>query len=1750
MSTMIVPAVFYTLFALSFLVLMLMMKPEVSAEMYEAAVERFQTTPWSQIPRRTIHDVRGGPDVYMWLREVFVNELFRDFPADGLSSMYCTPESPCVLGEGHVMKDTDCAAFLVKGTRNCASYMGSDTDCCEPCLDSDHKTCPFFNISSQSYKVANTTSVDDLSSNCADPMPPWLEELSGWQMEQDPSWEEASTTTSNSPPRSFTFCPERVPKVQVDMETMESRKQRFLMIADYNRVLMARLSLKRFQLVDSSSTSYANAYPKVMRSRFASASTDDPGAESRETFGDTEQFQYQEGGGYYAAGAFVDYIDFTDTSKDEVLRSIARLEENYWFDLNQASFVLEMVLFNGNVDKFLYVSFVFEHGFSGQTSVTLRASALELTLHDPSRPESYVRFILYLLIIGLFIYFLKNEFDDMSADVVAYFSNFMALLHMTSLVLCAVSIILYIRVALNYDYLMFELPLPRDFQMRVAEFESLVTLSDSMATFSYVIGWNSCLIYIRLISLLIGLAPDSGIVFNTITQVRFHLLGFLAMFVILTVAFCLGGYFLLGAGSWLFSTWTGSFMTTTRAILRESHYHQIMEACPELGFMFFFSFHLTFLIARQPMLSMIIHGYFLEKERMKQLSDTDRYPMKRFWRQLQVWIRNNSSFLNRIAVSLNQILFGSGDGGSMRINYEQVSALRDGRATRPRLRSVRYELKGEDYGHSDGNDPAKDVTLRYSDPFYPNGMMQYYVEEVQPEGAAEENKVQKGFRLIGIQKSRGTIDYEKFRDYKRFHSLEERELDGYSKKTQNILSELQDSLPVTLEFEGGVKPTSKECIGLILFSIIFVVCGTLIARVPHSESLSAVVDNAAKNVRWYEHSPARVRTFDSLSSWDDAQIWVTKSLERGAYACSDTDTDCKRARDDWFLWTGENSVVGESRRSLGLPLTYTPAAANGMSIGYIPFVQPANPEKSTVKNDLSGRTLEYNVGVMPHNNVRMTFQTACYEAHPSSRFRKGYPTRLHPALSSSWGCSDDSCMKSLIEDDVTCLDADGNFKYQGGAFGLTGYQSGVEYRYSVEGSRAGLGGVVIGLGGSTQEARKVLRLVARDRVVNDAISVVFETVSYNGNVNLFTFTEIKFNLLSTGKFDKKIRSVVFPLAQFSLGKHSEQQTFNTIHMFAIIHLVFCILFSCYLIYDLFIQYNITKELQRAVYMFPIDFFTEDWWNFIDAASMIINVFVIVSLFKFYLVEATFNEFETFWPFYSWTLDRFRFLPSMGLEDKDPISQFQYAAALYEEFTMYLGFNGLLMMLRTIKYLGAFPQLRLIMTTMASTIYEVAIMTLVYSALDVGFVMIAMLRFGIVFFDQYGTASDSLAENFLGMLGNFRYTPIQKNDPLFSFFFFPVSNAVFYVLLTLYLAAMVYRWQITRRDAQEFALHTLTTRIYEALQPRKRHVEDTQNAMTSLDGSFWKKCGVLEQLSRIDEIGIIRAGASKQQLALKAAGLGAESGAAATDAGALAVSADAEADGLALNGEEANKQFFSIFRKAHMDIASQICKRPDTTFATAGAADGTATAAAGEALPGAGVGGLLDADADREGARSGAAASRDLAEDGDMADSDDGAPIELGIIEDQVLTGTASAIEARLARLLEESGHPAEEIWLDALVTVMEAAGTLTALQKFFLPMPMIQPKKVHEWGNFNQKKIKMERRLDLFLKMLQEETRIKYFFFLKDSASAKERVLKQQSLVLTDYLEQLDEQIGTLQDEIRVLERRSADMRMHIAPLL
>jgi len=1763
---MVAPTLLYMVYAVCFVVFLGMMGRQTSSDMYAAAMHRFEASPFRQNPPRNLHDVRGSRQVYEWITNAFIPQLYRFAPTQFDSQNYCTESYQCTLGEGRTDSDAHCAGSLVAGRNNCPSYLGRGGSCCEPCTG---PLCPNITVTTVEGDFLSTSQAPNLSGSCADTMPSWLQDLSQWTR---PDARRLQAKQPNQVP--FVFCPERMSPVPSSANVRTASEKHPFMLGNYNRVMMGRASLKRVKIIPHESKAFLNAYPMRMSSTRISAYSYSSN-ENTAAFGDPSKrsYSYGDGVGFNGAGGFIQFVDFDQ--QERVKEQFAILDRDYWFDLNQGSFALELMLFNGNVNKFLYVSFAFEHDFSGTTKVTVTAAPLELSLHDLSMPEAWLRFLLYITIVVLFCYFVKSEVEEFSADWTNYLSDFMTVVHVTSLAMTAYCIILYMSITLSYTYLHYEF---REFEVKLTkhqEFEDLANLAINMEHFMATLSVTTFLICIRCISVMTTLIPQTGLVVNSVLHVKYNLTAFCTAFSVLMIAATITSYFFFGARVEAFSTITYSIITTIQMVMKDPICHVLQRGDEQMGYGYFIIFHLFFLIVQQSLLSILIGGYFTERSRIDKLRDADRYPMHRLSRKTSEFIRNNCTIITRCFLNLQQLIFGSPVGGSARVNHEQVAMLRDKRVTQPRMRTLVYEQKQEE--ETEQFDLLADLKFRTVPPFFPGGMMQFYVDFVTPGGPASDVAVQVGFRLLEIKTAAGP-DRLKFRLY-------DEATDSVKHDPQKVLRDLK-KLPLTLVFEGRAKPLTWECGFQMGFMTVFLVWALVVVRCTDSFQQHMVHEHALVSPQWYVSSPMRIKSFDNIASMGDVAKWVQVavvdteygcSAEINGVACSTTGfgLNAKGGRKSWFLWRGlgeQGDLTKIMEEAAKVPPLYTmPLAAQGLSVGFVPLTPPVslagegrycgteglgNPDRcycdGAVKfgygvnwtawkpttlfalcssknfgDPLPGQTKicmcredaaitertvrlqNYNLGVMPHNHVRMTFQTPCFVDNKEDRWKYGVRWILDSVMSSDVTCADSACMQEEMEKRQVCLNDQGEVKGDNGK--VRGEWSGINYTYSKVGSYAELGGFTVGFGNTQAEATVMSSILDRDQIFKrKAVSAVFELVTYNANFDLFAYVTIKFSVQSTGKLVKDMTSTVFPLRLFSMGSKggSHAETILCWILF-VLYMLCAVVFTIRVFRDLYIQSCISKALLSPSYQFLMDFFTEEWWSVVDILILILNIMIIETLFEFMLIESVASVRNGI---KSWS-GSYAFALKSDLNTVDRYREFARAASLYNRFNIVVSLNGLFLIIRSLKYFSGVMALRMILTAISRAIQELILVTTISFIVLGGFVLIFFIHFGVKF-PLFGNSSDAFVNLFMFVLGRFGIDSLIRESPLFCLCFFPIFYMLFFLLLNMLLAAIVFSWKDVRRDAQEFSFSSALSTLRDSAPWHAQRTKDEKEDMnlTKLNVDFWQKLSILRFVNTLDELGKITV-AKRSQPQLKGTEI-TEDGEDDRDEAEIENEEDI---GFNFDSTEDQKKFLKVFRKAHMELASRMCRMGEPSKRDNGGGVGL----------------------DEHGGRQ-------PKEEAALAKTDGHNGTIIGIVEDEQPDEQVEQIIAMLGRKLGETDHISSEIWLDALLTVLEnradtnSVSAIEKLQAFFLPMPMITPKKPQEWNAFKEKKVKLELRLDSFVKWLQEIARLQHLAYLKEMTESKERVLKQQSLVLTDYLETLDEQIKKIEEELQELEREKS----------
>lgn len=1303
-------------------------------------------------------------------------------------------------------------------------------------------------------------------------------------------------------------------------------------------------------------------------------------------------------------------------------------------------------------------------------------------------------------------FFFSNEISDISSESLDYFKRPAAIIQVVTITFSVVCIIYYTLLVLNYWYINFTFPMTANVEDEETVFRRLLMLASRSETFNTLLSFNTCLVFSRCVMLMSRTAPDAAIFFNMIEEAKKPLLSFFLMCGVMLYGFTLSSFYLFAQSTSEFRKVEGAFLNILMMVMGSPNFDICVNGDIAMGMVFFFVFHVFNIVVLQLFLSTLIVGYDTAKGGVDDDmgAHADEYPLIRFLISCREWIKDSTSVISATAGSLRQVLFGSSSSGAIKINHEKIASLRDGRVSMPKVRMVVYEKKPQEAMETDAaNTTIKDdVTLKVRKPRYRKGKMHYVVDTLKDDGPAKEAKVQEDFRLVKIIIQ--NLKTDSFRD------PQKKEGAKYMDNPQAILEDLEKHLPVTLEFHGQVDFFTSQCVLFLTILTLLNFFVVWVARIPDTFEMVTMQTDVYETNTWYDFEPLTVVGMNDITYMEQVNSWLDASLVKAVFECTSTlsdygtcreDTDVLYTRPEWTRaiqgFSGDNNEVIEE---FGFNMSVsTPDALKGYSAAYIPWNYQANSVAQTTIQVLP-LVKKWNVGVMSNNHVRMTLQFACYEENTDKRYKSGYRTKVG-SVTYGVNCATSSCMKDILESGGTCLDKAGEPLDLSSFYGS---DSGMEYKFAEDGTYKDLGGVSLGLGNTQEEARFFIQLLKEDNIMASAVSVVVETVTYNANYDLFTFSAAEFSLRETGQVNKNVNTVVFPLNIFSTGPNLGEWQL-ALSIVCLLYIITSMYFSIYFFYDFFIvQFAINSRLQQPMYMFPFEFFKDDWVNLVDSAYIIVNIVMLVYLSEYMFFQGHMKSDFSVW---SWTRNEKDFDVDVGSYTVDEFSEFAHVAEVYSRFVSCAAVTTLFCTIRLTKFFNAVESLRLLVSTFITALIELLVMVTVLVFLMYGCTLLFYVQFAKEN-SNFATMLYSFIELFLFMVGQFdAYRELYEDFPVYFTCIFSIYQVgFFFIFSNVFVSVLVYQWGESRKDAQkshENVQGHMRLMLCKNCLPRVHGAGDQKNKV-KLDKEFWRESAALNWIDKVDDRGVIVVPPEDPK-----------------NADAVAVR-DREEDTVK-RANVTRKRFEQVFNMAHMEIASNLAKSSvDVTDPSS--VDRGAGVGSGDGFP-------IDGGDD-----AGAAETQQQG----------------GIQSNPVNEEKAKSIKLRVDRLMKKLNDKdnAEEVWLDALVTVLEDSDALQELQEFYMPPAMIRPKKTEDYGEFSKRRKRMGDRLHTFLLLLEEITKQKSYEFLKERAACKERVLKQQSLVLMEYLQNLNDQITKLDEEIADFEAKSSKMRQHVSPLL
>ncbi|CEL93302.1 unnamed protein product [Vitrella brassicaformis CCMP3155] len=551
---------------------------------------------------------------------------------------------------------------------------------------------------------------------------------------------------------------------------------------------------------------------------------------------------------------------------------------------------------------------------------------------------------------------------------------------------------------------------------------------------------------------------------------------------------------------------------------------------------------------------------------------------------------------------------------------------------------------------------------------------------------------------------------------------------------------------------------SIDCLGILVFMALFIAIITIQARTTSSYRLMEVQDFVIERPQWPSSlNPINPTTNQSLSRdvnhasiaiMDHIYEWTVAAVGNELYRSGDVrDVDAKSSR---------------------------PPRGNSLESVYL------------------NRYFAWNVGFMPEAFVRMTFQPACYKELTESRWRGAYPVIR---VTRNAFCADNKCATkhpSSCPSDVYDLSDSTNLS---AAWGDAYPAESIVKFSSARNTYRQKGGFSVSLGKTQKEALERVGALRRAKVFSArTASIVFDYVTYNGNVDMFTYNTARFSLRASGMIQVKRSSQSFPLNPYTGGGWYQP-----------LRILTAVLGAVYVLFVIYYIVKLVKEIQRhriiciaekdARVNYVVDFYRSDAWNISDAVSLCLSVLTIAYYARFSL-----DGFCLTYNWTDWTMADtvFRTLSSPRKESIKTyvLDQMGNISRVYYMFLLFGACNTYFVSIRVLKYLNLIPQLRLQTTTIQEVANQIITMIIMQGLLLFGFAMLFHVKYGS-HLEEFSTSGIAFLTLFRFAVGDVQVDRLYEVDAAFTLVFFILYMTFFYfIIVNVFLAAIMSKYYFT------------------------------------------------------------------------------------------------------------------------------------------------------------------------------------------------------------------------------------------------------------------------------------------------------------------------------------------------------------------
>ncbi|KAJ3432501.1 polycystin family member [Anaeramoeba flamelloides] len=400
----------------------------------------------------------------------------------------------------------------------------------------------------------------------------------------------------------------------------------------------------------------------------------------------------------YEGGGFIVDIPKNSTS-DEFLTEIEKLENNGFIDRATRAIVLNIYMYNVNTNYFADIMPVFEFGVGGNVYPWYKFRVFRLdmyeTLSDAGR--AVVEILLFLFLIYYVIALVADLKDyHKKGGILLYFKDTWNLLDLFNLILFWLIFIFQFNYLIDKDR--------QDIVIDDLGYVPLSRLADKYLMLYNIIGFNIFITIIKIFKFL-KMNRRMLLVWDTLSKASPDLIVFFAFFLIIFIAFAVMGFVLFGPENQGYRDFASAITSCFKMSLGDIEYQELQEINRFLGPIFFFLFSILVIFTLMSMfLAIIDNSYDLDDmggstSDIKQLFATTFSIMKggliRIGQKLSCSKSEKTSSAERLNITTRQV-------------YDKLNRIRKGtmRGKRLRMGQIRQMTK---------NDPKRDILIQKID---------------------------------------------------------------------------------------------------------------------------------------------------------------------------------------------------------------------------------------------------------------------------------------------------------------------------------------------------------------------------------------------------------------------------------------------------------------------------------------------------------------------------------------------------------------------------------------------------------------------------------------------------------------------------------------------------------------------------------------------------------------------------------------------------------------------------------------------------------------------------------------------------------------------------------------------------------------------------------------------------------------------------------------------------------------------------